>query len=292
MGKEATNADRQIEILSERNMDLDWDTDKIKEVLLDIGYYRLGFYWNPFEVDDSHNFREGTKFSDVIALYYLDADLRKILSRYINRIEINFRTKVVYYASNINKKSPTWFIDSQVVSQKYVDDFPSFYDDDFKKNNQVIKKHHKKYINDKYAPAWKTLEFFTFGAILKLYKSLREEKTKNRISKIYNILNINKFENFMNTIVHVRNVCAHGGVLFDLKVPLGIAKIPDLNFNDNNRHSLDSAIKVISYILGHISNSRKEEFDEAIDSLLTNNAKNPVIKEFITNKMGYHFQNK
>nr|WP_236013912.1 Abi family protein [Capnocytophaga bilenii] len=32
------------------------------------------------------NFRLETKFSDVVALYYLDVDLRNILMRYINRL--------------------------------------------------------------------------------------------------------------------------------------------------------------------------------------------------------------
>ena len=50
-------------------MILDYEESKIKEFLLDIGYYRLGFYWNPFEIDKLHNFKKDTKFSDVIKLY-------------------------------------------------------------------------------------------------------------------------------------------------------------------------------------------------------------------------------
>ena len=61
------------------------------EILLDIGYYRLGFYWNPFEINKKHEFINGTNFSDVLHLYYLDVDLRNLLLKYIKRIEINFR---------------------------------------------------------------------------------------------------------------------------------------------------------------------------------------------------------
>ena len=70
----------------------------IKEFLLDIGYYRLGFYWNPFEIDKSHNFKKGTKFSDIIKLYYLDVDLRNILAKYINRIVPNVKNSNVFHA--------------------------------------------------------------------------------------------------------------------------------------------------------------------------------------------------
>ena len=101
MGAVATNYKEQIEKLKGRGMCFDnWEEDKIKDVLLDIGYYRLGFYCCPLFVDEEHNLASGTKFSDIVALYYLDVDLRNILMRYISRIEINFRTKLIYYVSN------------------------------------------------------------------------------------------------------------------------------------------------------------------------------------------------
>ena len=53
MGKEiekfATTIEEQIELLRSRGMTFG-NEEKVKENLLDIGYYRLGFYWFPFEV--------------------------------------------------------------------------------------------------------------------------------------------------------------------------------------------------------------------------------------------------
>ena len=190
MGQRATNTIEQIKLLKTRGMILDFDENKIKEFLLDIGYYRLGFYWNPFEIDKSHNFKKGTKFSDIIKLYYLDVDLRNILAKYINRIEINFRTKLVYYVSNKYKESPTWFADQAIVNNNIIDNLPKFYNSKFIKLNKPIKKHHVKYINDKYAPAWKTLEFFTFGTILNIYRNLKNDNIKTRISESFGIKNI------------------------------------------------------------------------------------------------------
>ena len=42
--------------------------------------------------------------------------------RYISRIEINFRTKLIYYVSNKYKTSPFWFADSNVGSEMYIID--------------------------------------------------------------------------------------------------------------------------------------------------------------------------
>lgn len=46
--KTATTIQEQIETLRERGMSID-DEGKAIENLSDIGYYRLGFYWFPFE---------------------------------------------------------------------------------------------------------------------------------------------------------------------------------------------------------------------------------------------------
>lgn len=289
MGNIATNLDEQILKLENRGMYFDIEKTKVKEVLLDIGYYRLGFYWYPFEIDNNHNLIKDTKFSDVVSLYYLDVDLRNLLTKYINRIEINFRTKVVYYVSNKYKVSPTWFIDPKYVNQNFIKDFDKYYSEDFKRSNRPIKLHHQKYLNDKYAPAWKTLEFFSFGTILRIYRNLTEKDIQERISKFYGVNDINKFINLIETIVLIRNTCAHCGVLYDLKTPKGISSIPAIQFNDRDRHSLDSCIKVILYILEFVSLNRKDEMIEELENIFSKHIENETLKNIIENKVMYRF---
>ena len=289
MGNIATTFNQQIAILESRGMVFDCEPNKVKEILLDIGYYRLGFYWHPFVIDDKHNLAKDTKFSDVVCLYYLDVDLRNILTKYLNRIEINFRTKIVYYVSNKFKLSPTWFIDPKIVSQDFINDIDKYYSSDFKKSNKPIKKHHQKYLNDKYAPAWKTLEFFSFGIILKIFKNLKNGEIKERISKNFGVLNVNKFTNFIDTLVLLRNNCAHSDVLFDFQTPLGISSIPEINYNNRDRHSLDSTIRVLIFILGKISVNRRNELIEEIESKFGEHKKNSIIKKIIETKINYSF---
>lgn len=288
MGQKATSIKEQIDTLKSRGMILDYDEDKIKEFLLDIGYYRLGFYWSPFEIDHLHNFKPQTRFSDIIKLHYLDVDLRNILSKYINRIEINFRTKLVYYVSIINKDSPTWFADPNIVDVYFINNLPRFYNEYFIKTNKPIKKHHIKYLNDKYAPAWKTLEFFTFGTILKIFKNLKDEQVKLKISKSFGIENIKKFTNLMEVTILIRNCCAHGDVLFDFNTPKGISVIPQINLN-NDRNSIYSCIKIILYFLGIISKNRRVEMNEQINDLLMKHENNKNLKEIITKSIKFNY---
>lgn len=159
------NVEEQLDLLLSRGMEIK-EKDKAIEYLLDIGYYRLGFYWHYFETDKSHNFRKGIDIETIRELYYLDFDLKYLLSIYIYRIEVHFRSQLVRLVSNKHKDSPAWFIDPNVVSDSMIKVIDRIYygnEEYFKKNNLVIKKHHDKYINDKYAPAWKTLEFFTLA---------------------------------------------------------------------------------------------------------------------------------
>lgn len=104
MAETATTIDEQIRLLKNRGMEIT-DEQKVKENLMDIGYFRLGFYWFPFEqtyprkTRRNHAFKDGTKFDYIIKLYYFDFDLRNLLLRYISRIEVNFRTNLIYTAS-------------------------------------------------------------------------------------------------------------------------------------------------------------------------------------------------
>ncbi|ETK11815.1 hypothetical protein T231_00335, partial [Tannerella sp. oral taxon BU063 isolate Cell 6/7/9] len=105
------------------------DERKAKEVLLDIGYYRLGFYWFAFEKTypqkrpRTHEFREGARFDHVVKLYYFDFNLRNMLMKYLNRIEINFKTFLTYHVSTLYPDSPTWFADPAIISSEYIQEF-------------------------------------------------------------------------------------------------------------------------------------------------------------------------
>jgi len=293
--KIATTIDEQISIIQERGMLLDEGDKKAKEELTDIGYFRLGFYCFPFEqaypniYNRNHVYKNDSKFSDVIKLYYLDVDLRNILMKHINRIEINFRTNITYTVSNKYKNSSTWFVNPTIMHKSYIDLFDSkVYNDNFKRNF-IIKNHHFKYINDKYAPAWKTLEFLTFGGILTIYKHIKDDSLKEDISRFYGIQNVKVFESYFKSIVDIRNVCAHGGVLFDFNLPLSIKTGPALKIENSNKNVLYSAVQVIIFILEKISANRSNDLKLEVAELFDKHKENAIIKSIIETKIGYKF---
>lgn len=272
MNKTATTLDEQIVLLSSRGVEITC-IEKAKECLLDIGYFRLCSYLFPFEKsyprykNRTHEVIDGTKLSDAVALYYFDFDLRNILNRYISRIEVSLRTYITYTISNKYKLSPTWFADPEVMTSSYVGTFQSVYDAIMKK--PVIKRHHSKYVNDQYAPAWKTVEFMTFGNIENLYINLKSTADKLDICRHFGVRQTAIFENYIKTIRTLRNICAHGGILFDMRLPQSIKNGPAGNFNRTDNNNLCGALKVVEFLIGNISINRLDEMKLAIHDALS-----------------------
>lgn len=261
--KKATTIEQQIDHLQNRNVEIS-DEGKAKEILLDIGYYRLGFYFFPFEETypnlkgRDHMMKNGTKFMDAVALYYFDFDLRNILMKYISRIEVAFRTYMTYTLSNKYSDDPYWFVNAAVVKQSFIDSFDNNCYDSIRQN-PVIRRHHKHYKEDKYAPAWKTLEHMTLGGMLILYKNLRNLQDQRDVSFYFGINQTAVFENYMESIRSIRNICAHGSVLYDTKLFHEIKCGPAGKIFPDEKYRLGAAIKVISYMIGRISSNRQHD---------------------------------
>lgn len=289
MANVATSIENQIIKLRNRGMILDFKEAKIKEILLDVGYYRLGFYWHHFEIDNQHNFNEGTKFSDVIELYYLDVDLRYILIRHINRLELNFRTNLIYWASMHYDKDPTWYANPKIMLPDYLKDIKAHYNKNFIGKNIQIKRHHLKYPGHKFAPCWKTFEYYTFGSIAKIYENINNQDLRKKISLRYDIKKPAIFQNYLDTLVFIRNSCAHSGVIYDLHIDKGIKSLPKVKFNNNYSHNLDAAIKVLAYLMDTISTNRNNDLKEAINELFNKHINNAVVNGIIQAKLGYQY---
>ncbi len=267
MFKNATDIHEQIALLRSRGMTIT-NEQKAEEILLDVGYYRLGFYAYPFEVNPhqqprNHLYKPNTDFNKIVDLYYFDHDLRHILMRYISRIEVNIRTFITYTISNYYKNDPIWFVNSKVVKVDFRNNFEQKIYSTLRQN-PCIANHHRRYHNDRFAPAWKTLEFMTLGSIITLYGSLLDQKLKLQIAKHYGLNTIPLFENYLQTLKVIRNACAHGNHIFDLQLIKAVKKGPLRHYEANHRHDIYAVLLVILYFLHHISENREQDLRNAL----------------------------
>lgn len=238
------------------------DKAKAKEILSDIGYYRFGFFSFPFEksyprkTNRTHELVPGTTFKQVHDLYVFDSQLRFILTKALTRIEINIRTRLTYMGSMYYQNDPWWFCNPSYIKKGFLSKFDKEVYNAVKKN-PAIQEHHKKHNKEKYAPAWKTMEFMTLGNIVFLFEAIKDAKLKKAIAKSYGC-SVGIFLNYLETIRLVRNRCAHGGCLYNLNVDKGINLVP-ANIDIADAHNIKGAVKVILYFLGTISYRHQNE---------------------------------
>lgn len=293
MADRATTVEEQIALLESRGMKIN-DRNKTQENLLDIGYYRLGFYWFPFEITyprkkkRNHNFKKGTEFDYSIKLYYFDFDLRNIFLRYISRIEVNFRTTIIYYVSNTYKDNPYWYVDSSIIKKEMIDS------DDFRKTlndlskESVIRIDKEEHREREYPPAWKALEYMPFGTIIKLYDSILNPHLRCDISKVYGINSPTQFSNYINTVRKLRNYCAHGKVLFDLHLDEAIGNGPLGNLG-NRKTMLSGMYMVFKYFLNIISANRVKEMQEDVHKAF-NRIPYSIVKRIVFDNSGFRIE--
>lgn len=289
MGSKATTIDEQIQKLSSRGMVFknEIEIEKAKEILLDIGYYRLGFYWYYFQDRNTHLFHENVKLDDIVKLYYFDFDLKMLLLRYIYRIEVHFRTQLIYFASNHYADNNTWFVDPKIVDNQIFKEFNSIYFNLKTKNNTLIK-HHNKYPCD-YAPAWKVFEFLTFGQTFKFYSNLKNEELQKTISGVYGFRDVSLLNNYFISLINIRNICSHNGILFDYNQSFGIRRIPNLKYRIKtaNTTNLNASIRLLLFTLSKVSKNRANELEVELQKLFATAQENEIVDRIIKSEIKF-----
>lgn len=274
--KKASTIDEQIERLRSRGMVIT-DETTARELLLDLGYYRLGFYWFPMEKsypqrdNRTHLFKDGSTFDESVRLYEFDKALRHLLAVYLEDIEVSLRTKVIYLVSNKYKDNPSWFVDNDVVLSPMITTLEKKYKTDIVKND-VIAQHVKNHPEDKYAPAWKTLEYLSFGDLIRLIDNLKCEELRRQIHLCYGLTDDMSFPNYIEVIREMRNNCAHGHPLFDLKLrkSLRAGKFRKVLKGDQGElySNLKGVLLVIQYFLFYQPGDKGLHFMEDVKHLM------------------------
>ena len=267
MGRIATSLEDQIELLVKRGIVVE-DKDYAKRKLEDLGYYHMGFYWHVFEDSNvQHQFKANTRFEDVVGLYEFEFNLKQLLLKYLRRIEINLRTKIIYHISLAHSQNPAWFVDKTVVESNFIKEFNNrVYNKGFKRKNLMIQKHHAKH-QEQYAPAWKTLEYMSLGQIVELYCALKDSKDKSVICGCYDIVDPQVFTTYLWAIKETRNRCAHSNVLYDMNLPDPISDGPAGIMDSQNKKNISGVIQVIEYMVGQIELTLQQEFRDEISKL-------------------------
>ncbi|MDE6010282.1 MAG: Abi family protein [Muribaculaceae bacterium] len=272
MGRKAKPLQEQVALLEKRGMRVD-DPEKARRILLEIGWYRMSMYWFPFETrypdmaSAEHRFRDGTCFEDALLLYAFDFNLRNMLLRPLERIEVAFRTYMIHLVSTRYPDSPAWFTDRRVVTSSQAKSFERMIYTPLRRQNAHIQLHHRRFPQDKFAPAWKTLEFVTLGTMCNLYTSLTSSNLRLDIARHFGVGQEGIFTDYMGVIRGLRNICAHGGVLYSFR-PGQVRRGPAFDGRQSPPQNLAGALGIVEHFLKIISPRVHDEYRADLAALL------------------------
>ena len=220
--KETYRIEDHIALLKKRGLIIE-DELVAHNILKNISYYRLAGYWWSMQQDKiNHLFKPNSKLLDVIELYNFDREFRILLFEVIEKIEISFRTKLIYHLSH--EFDPWWFQNSTIFQNTHAfNKTISAIKEEVTRSKEIfIKEHIKKYKEDvRFPPAWKTLELTSFGTLSKIYGNLKNTiRSKDIIAEEFGAVNHTYLPSWLQSIVQIRNYCAHHSRLWNRNLPV------------------------------------------------------------------------
>lgn len=230
--KPPTTYEQQLLLLESRGMIIQ-DRSKALAALQNENYYRLSGYTFHMKVNAStEQFAEGSSFDTVLSLYDYDKELRNILFRYIDTIEIRLRTRISYFFSHACT-SYGHYNPINFLSYEACDDFVASLNKAIEKNKDApfVKQHIIKYSNPNTnpplynMPLWVAVEILSFSTLSKFYKTIGSDTIKHEIANSLEISSA-QLDNWLHAIACLRNLCAHHGRIYNQKLHPAISYSP------------------------------------------------------------------
>lgn len=218
--KQPINVDEQVALLQNRGLVIE-DIAIAKLQLRNISYFRIASYLRYMEEDRLlHHYKSSSTFEQAIDLYLFDKELRQLIFKAIQDIEISLRTKMIQVFSM--EHGAFWFMDASLFKNA---DFYEGSLDNIKKevsrsNEDFIKEHSEKYTFPSLPPVWKTLEVVSFGTLSKLFCLFTDNRLKKQVAREFGLPQYTYLESWIRCITVLRNCCAHHARIWNRRFAL------------------------------------------------------------------------
>lgn len=211
--KEFTTLDEQIAILESRGLQIS-DRESAKEFLRRNNYYRVSGYSLTLRSHDV--FSPNASFQNIIDIYEFDHELRHILLKYMERIEVAVKsvysyefTKVYGATGHQNASNFTDAVLHADIMQKA----------EAQKNSRLPHEAYlKHFVTDlqQEIPLWAFVDLLTISNISFLYK-ISPKPIKLSVAEAFGLKARGDkiLERFMHHMTIIRNLCAHGSRLYN-----------------------------------------------------------------------------
>lgn len=191
--------------------------------LTNVNYYRFSAYFFPFKDYANHeNFKPGTTFETVYRRYIFDRELRLLLMREIEVIEVAIlRTQMVEQFTLLH--GPFGYVDKLCYSPAFEEEKYDILIEDIKgavirSKEQFVKHYHDCYREETFLPLWMTAELLSYGSLYTIFHNLNTEEMKSLANKFGVFSNV--LDSWLHTLNYIRNACAHHSRIWNRKLPI------------------------------------------------------------------------
>ena len=219
MSKPFLTYEEQIELLKSKGIKIIKNKSTV-EILQRENYYRVINGYKDLFIDKNSSeeqFIEGTKFSEIYALYNFDRSLRNLFLEKILKIENSIKSVIAYeFSKNYGHKDYLLKsnFDEKNRKEEDIEGVIEFINDAVNKQKQheaishYLKKHN-------FIPMWVLVNILTLGTVSNFY-SIMKQNDRIAISKIFNILEV-ELEKYLKLLTYYRNKAAHEERMYKTK---------------------------------------------------------------------------
>jgi abortive infection bacteriophage resistance protein len=210
-----------------------------------------------YNENPEHPFIQDVNFEDIINLYVFDRRLRLLIFNAIEKIEIAFRTQIIYNYSI--EYGAFWHLKPELYNNAvYFAEQIASLQKEIDRSNETFIKHYKQTYNDpKEPPCWMSLEVSSIGLLSKIFSNLKKEKCKDKITLYFGLKDVDILTNWMHCFSVIRNICAHHGRIWNRRLPkIALPRKPLQPFINNKQihnNKTYSYLCSILYVLNIIS---------------------------------------
>lgn len=227
--KSSLSTDDQVEHLRSHGMEI-VDPATAKYWLTHVSYYRLSAYWLFFEHAKGTvpRFRPGTTFKAVTELYHFDRNLRRVVMRGSEHVEVALRGSWAYTLAH--EGGPHAYLDARKYSDRkeFQRNLGKLASGIATSNETYIRHYRETYGEPAMPPVWMVAEMMSFGQLSRWYSNLADRSVRNRIAAPLGLPET-VLVPLVRNITDIRNICAHHGRLWNrgFRLPPKIARKPE-----------------------------------------------------------------
>ena len=211
----------QINILTQKKQLNISDLSYAQGKLHDIGYYSLidgykDIFYNPM----TRTYAKGTNFTDIVALYEFDENLRSLVFKYICHVEQKIRSLISYSFCDAFSENQSAYLNSSNynISNKNRRDISKLISILTYEANQNTEHSYVVYQRNTYGnvPLWVIMKTLTLGQTSKMY-SFMLPSIKSKASVQYGNITEKELIQYLKVLTVFRNICAHNERLFSFE---------------------------------------------------------------------------